>query len=295
MNFDVNLLSNLMQMFSTQQNVGTQGYSMQNSGAMQNNSASSDMASAKLNNRYTEQNGYAGASGQNDTYRSDNQGQRMSAENNGRVAYQSTSFAMENGIGDNVRFEQPKINRGTQPPPTINPIFSLLQMMQGGSPQTMQSGLSQAMQGGYAPMQSGSPQNGDVMSSMLPLLMNLLKKPSPQPNNTIVNDNGNNNPHNDCNGNNNNTCNCNDNSNSTGNCNDNNNSNNNRDYGGSINNNQQNTTKSTVNTGKKVAEDNDSRYKKTQPSFFKPIAFAGYELMSSLCKLYLTSALRHDR
>lgn len=292
MNFDVNLLSNLMQMFASRP--------QQNNGGFQNYSASSDnMSSAQSGNRYTAQSAYTGTSGQNDAYRNDNQSRRSSVEQNGKVAYQSTSFAMENGIGDNVRFEQPKISRDT-PPQTINPIFSILQMMQGISPQTAQNGITQAMQGA---------QNGDVMSSMLPLLMNLLKKPSSQPNSMNTKDNENNNTNSDCNYNSNinSTCNCNGNANNNATCNyngDNNNTynctndsypNNNCDSGNDFNNDQQKAVKSTVNMDRNGTEDNRSIYKKTQPSFFKPIAFAGYELMSSLCKLYLTSALRHDR
>lgn len=271
MNFDVNLLSNLMQMFAgrSQANIGggMQNYPPTNNGANAQNSGGYNNQSVRnygeYNNQSAPQKRYS--TGQSNTYSStdysNNGGQNTDyRENNGKQAYETTSFAIENGIGESVKFEQPKRNSETA---QANPLLSLLQMMQGGSSQAMQNGLQQVIQ-------NGASQNSDVMSSMLPLLMNLLKKPSPQPNNTNVNDNVNV-------------------------------SKTNTDDKDMPKNNisnadiQENTKDTPQQTHKNVTDDNSAKHNKTQPSFFKPIAFAGYELMSALCKLYLTSSLRHDR
>lgn len=275
MNFDVNLLSNLMQMFAgrSQANMG---------GGMQNypptNSGTNAQNSGGYNNQSTQQNRYA--NGQTNAYNSadyNNTGGQNTdyRENTGKQAYETTSFAIENGIGESVRFEQPKRNNETS---QANPMLSLLQMMQGGSPM----------------------QSSDAMSSMLPLLMNLMKKPSPQPN---INGNEKNADKNE-------------NQQSGVNTDISRNQNQSNQYANDIDtsnkdmNSPSNSKQSSERMGENSTENNytmrndttpydtvhnDAKYNKTQPSFFKPIAFAGYELMSALCKLYLTSSLRHDR
>lgn len=293
MNFDVNLLSNLMQMFAgrSQANIGggmqnypptSSGVNAQNSGGHSNQNAPQNRYANVQNNAHNSTD-YNNTSGQNTDYR----------ENSGKQAYVTTSFAIENGIGESVRVEQPKRNNETS---QANPMLSLLQMMQGGSPT----------------------QNGDAMSSMLPILMNLLKKPSTQPN---INGN-----ENEKNANNNERKQSDDinakendvrrktehvvNTDANGNQNINNQFENdigmsNKDMNSPSNSKQSIERMSENGIAKNYTMRNDTRpydtglnvvkYNKTQPSFFKPIAFAGYELMSALCKLYLTSSLHHDR
>lgn len=280
MNFDVNLLSNLMQMFAgrSQANMGggmqnypptNSGTNMHNSGGYNNQNAQQNRYANVQTNAYNSV-GYNNTGGQNTDYR----------ENTGKQAYETTSFAIENGIGESVRFEQPKRNNEI---PQANPMLSLLQILQGGSP-----------------TQNGASQSGDAMSSMLPILMNLLKKPSPQPN---MNGNGK-------------SADNNENQQSGVNADISRNQNQSNQYANDIGssnkdmNSPSNSKQSSARMGENSIEKNytmrndttpydtvhnDAKYNKTQPSFFKPIAFAGYELMSALCKLYLTSSLRHDR
>ncbi len=273
MNFDVNLLSNLMQMFASrsQTNAGggiqnypptNGGVNTQSNGGYNNQNSQQNRCANGPNNTYSSPD-YASSGKQNDTYR----------ESGGKQAYKTTSFAIENGIGENVRFEQPKANKET---PSPNPMLSLLQMMQGGAPT----------------------QNGDAMSSMLPLLMNLLKNTSPQSNNKNVNDNTNKDKLvNDNTDKSSEAMNADVNQNPSGQT---------EGRANALNPNMNVSTKdmpsNTNHTNtqnaridKDSAENSNTQNKKTQPSFFKPIAFAGYELMSALYRLYLTSALHRDR
>lgn len=249
MNFDMNMLSALMQMFgSMRPSQGAQSSPDQSRGNAPN---ASDYRDKNTDGIYK----------------------------NAQVSAMQTEFARNNGIGEkiNLNFDgntdkndrqndgQPAQTQGIggnqsaqnnffQNLSSQNPMFALLQMMQGAK-------------------------GSDMSSALMPLIMNMMSpkggkdmQEKEKNQNSQDKDNGTSASKNDLNKN---------------------------DVAGNEGCDTPDKNSADKKFSQKFSNDhsreNANKNKKTQTDIFNPIAFAGYELMSALCKLYVTSRRRFDR